>query len=157
SAALRRMTGVTVPRDAWDPGKLPAHLRVSFRVTDSGEVLAAGKDLAGVRRQGAPRLRAVLADAARDLTRTGLTRWEFDTLPRQFSAGQVRGYPALADAGAGGGSGSGSGGGGTVDIVLCDTPEQAAASMLRGTRRLILRQVPSGARAVALRLPASAK
>jgi ATP-dependent helicase HrpA len=29
--------------------------------------------------------------------------------------------------------------------------------MLRGTRRLILRQVPSGARAVALRLPASAK
>jgi ATP-dependent helicase HrpA len=145
SAALRRMTGVTVPRDAWDPGKLPAHLRVSFRVTDSGEVLAAGKDLAGVRRQVAPRLHAVLADAARDLTRTGLTSWDFDTLPRQFSAGQVRGYPALADAG------------GTVDIVLCDTPEQAAASMLRGTRRLILRQVPSGARAVALRLPASAK
>ena len=145
SAVLRRMTGVTVPRDAWDPGRLPAHLRVSFRVTDSGEVLAAGKDLAGVRRQVAPRLHAVLADAARDLTRTGLTSWDFDTLPRQFSAGQVRGYPALADAG------------GTVDIVLCDTPEQAAASMLRGTRRLILRQVPSGARAVALRLPASAK
>jgi ATP-dependent helicase HrpA len=147
SAALRRMTGVTVPRDAWDPGKLPAHLRVSFRVTDGGEVLAAGKDLAGVRREVAPKLRAVLADAARDLTRTGLTSWDFDTLPRQFSAGQVRGYPALADAGDGA----------TVDIVLCDTPEQAAASMLRGTRRLILRQVPSGARAVALRLPASAK
>ena len=147
SAALRRMTGVTVPRDAWDPGKLPAHLRMSFRVTDGGEVLAAGKDLAGVRREVAPKLRAVLADAARDLTRTGLTSWDFDTLPRQFSAGQVRGYPALADAGDGA----------TVDIVLCDTPEQAAASMLRGTRRLILRQVPSGARAVALRLPASAK
>jgi ATP-dependent helicase HrpA len=151
SAALRRMTGVTVPRDAWDPGKLPAHLRVSFRVTDGGEVLAAGKDLAGVRQQVAPKLRAVLADAARDLTRTGLTSWDFGTLPRQFTAGQVRGYPALADAGDGGGSG------GTVDIVLCDTQEQAAASMLRGTRRLILRQVPSGARAVALRLPAKAK
>ncbi|HEX6857466.1 MAG TPA: ATP-dependent RNA helicase HrpA [Streptosporangiaceae bacterium] len=149
SAALRRMTGVTVPRDAWDPGKLPAHLRVSFRVTDGSKVLAAGKDLAGVRAQVAPRLRAVLTDAARDLTRTGLTSWDFDTLPRQFSAGQVRGYPALAD--------TGDGAGGTVDIVLCDTPEQAAASMLRGTRRLILRQVPSGARAVALRLPASAK
>jgi ATP-dependent helicase HrpA len=147
SAALRRQTGVTVPRDAWDPGKLPAHLRVSFRVTDSDQVLAEGKDLTGVRSQVAPRLRAVLADAARGLTRTGLTSWDFDTLPREFSAGQVRGYPALADAGDGS----------TVDIVLCDTPEQAAASMLRGTRRLILRQVPSGARSVAGRLPARAK
>jgi ATP-dependent helicase HrpA len=98
SAALRRMTGVTVPRDAWDPGKLPAHLRVSFRVTDGGGVLAAGKDLAGVRREVAPKLRAVLADAARDLTRTGLTSWDFDTLPRQRRWGGA-GLPFGRDAG----------------------------------------------------------
>ena len=45
AAELGQMGGVTIPREAWDLSRLPAHLRITFRVVDSGRVLAAGKDL----------------------------------------------------------------------------------------------------------------
>jgi ATP-dependent helicase HrpA len=144
-AELRRLAGVTIPRDAWDTSRLPAHLRVTFRVTDSGRVLATGKDLAALRRELRPRLQAALAEAAGGLTRTGLRTWDVGTLPRVFADGRVRAYPALADTGD------------AVDVRLFDTEAEAASAMVRGTRRLLLLQIPSGARAVASRLPASAK
>ncbi len=145
SAALGRLGGVPVPRSAFDESRLPAHLRFSFRVVDDGQVLATGKDLAELRRQLRPRLQATLSEAARGLTRTGLRGWDLDSLPRVFEHGQVRAYPALADAGE------------AVDIRLFDTEAEAGAAMVRGTRRLLLLAVPSGARAVAGRLPVSAK
>ena len=145
SAALGRLGGVPVPRSAFDESRLPAHLRITFRVVNDGQVLASGKDLAGLRGQLRPRLQATLSEAARGLTRTGLRGWDLDTLPRVFEHGQVRAYPALADAGA------------AVDIRLFETEAEADAAMLQGTRRLLLLAVPSGARAVAGRLPVSAK
>ncbi len=45
SAELGRIGGVSVPADAFDLAKLPPHLRLTFRVTDDGQVLASGKDL----------------------------------------------------------------------------------------------------------------
>ena len=142
SAALGRLGGVPVPRSAFDESRLPAHLRVTFRVVDDGPgadstVLASGKDLAELRRQLRPRLQATLTEAARGLTRTGLRDWDFESLPRVFEHGQVRAYPALADAG------------NAVDIRLFETEAEADAAMLQGTRRLLLLAVPSGARAVA--------
>ena len=145
SAALGRRGGVPVPRSAFDESRLPAHLRVTFRVVDDGQVLATGKDLAELRRQLRPRLQATLSEAARGLTRTGLRSWDLDSLPRVFAHGQVRAYPALADAGD------------AVDIRLFETEAEADAAMVQGTRRLLLLAVPSGARAVAGRLPVSAK
>jgi ATP-dependent helicase HrpA len=125
---------------------LPAYLRVTFRVLgDDGEVLGTGKDLDELRARLRPRLAAVLAEAAAGLTRTGITRWDFGALPREFSSGQMRGYPALADAGS------------SVDIRVLDTEAAAAASMQRGTRRLLLLAVPSGVRSIAGRLPMPAK
>ncbi len=146
SAELSRVAGTPVPADAWDLSRLPAHLRVTFQVTDGGQVLASGKDLAGLRAELRPRLTARLNDAAAGLTRTGLRSWaEVGSLPRMFSHGEVRAYPALEDAGD------------AVDIVLCETQAQAAEAMRRGSRRLLLITVPSGARSVASRLPVSAK
>ena len=145
SAELGRLGGVTVPRDAWDLSKLPAHLRLTFRVVDDGRVLASGKDLDELRAELRPRLQARLADAAGDLTRTGLTSWDFDSLPRVFTHGQVRAYPALTDTGA------------AVDIALFETQGQADEAMRTGNRRLLLLEVPSGARAVASRLPVNTK
>ncbi|HEY2128422.1 MAG TPA: ATP-dependent RNA helicase HrpA [Streptosporangiaceae bacterium] len=145
SAVLGRLGGVPVPRSAFDESRLPAHLRITFRVLDDGQVLATGKDLAELRRQLRPRLQATLSEAASGLTRTGLRSWDLDSLPRVFEHGQVRAYPALADAGD------------TVDIRLFETEAEADAAMLQGTRRLLLLAVPSGARAVASRLPVSAK
>ncbi|HTT51234.1 MAG TPA: ATP-dependent RNA helicase HrpA [Streptosporangiaceae bacterium] len=145
SAELGRLGGTPVPPSAFDESRLPAHLRITFRVVEDGQVLASGKDLAGLRRQLRPRLQATLSEAARGLTRSGLRTWDLDSLPRVFAHGQVRAYPALADAGD------------AVDIRLFETETEADAAMLGGTRRLLLLQVPSGARAVASRLPVSAK
>ncbi len=142
---LSRLGGVHIPRSAWDESRLPAYLRITFRVVEDGRVLAEGKDLDELRRQLRPRLQATLSEAATGITRTGLRSWDIGTLPRVFSHGEVRAYPALADAGE------------AVDVRLFETRAQADAAMLRGTRRLLLLQVPSGARAVASRLPVSAK
>jgi ATP-dependent helicase HrpA len=150
SAALGRLGGVPVPRSAFEESRLPAHLRITFRVVEDGPdgdstVLASGKDLAALRRGLRPRLQATLSEAARGLTRSGLRGWDLDALPRVFEHGQVRAYPALADAGD------------AADIRLFETQAEAEAAMLGGTRRLLLLAVPSGARAVASRLPVSAK
>jgi ATP-dependent helicase HrpA len=144
-AELGRIGGVTIPWDAWDLSRLPAHLRMTFRVLDGDQVLASGKDLAALRRQLRPRLEAALSDAASDITRTGLSDWTFGTLPRIFRHGQVRAYPALADAG------------NTVDVRLFPTAAEASDAMRRGTRRLLLLRVPSGVRSIAGRLPPQAK
>jgi ATP-dependent helicase HrpA len=142
---LSRLGGVHIPRSAWDRSRLPAYLQITFRVVEDGRVLAEGKDLDQLRGQLRPRLQATLSEAATGITRTGLRTWEVGTLPRVFSHGEVRAYPALADTGD------------AVDVRLFETRAQADAAMLRGTRRLLLLQVPSGARAVASRLPVSAK
>ena len=144
-AELGRLGGVRIPRDAWDLSRLPPHLRMRFRVLDGDRVLATGNDLEALRQQLRPRLEAALADAASGITRTGLRDWTFGTLPKVFNHGQVRAYPALADAGD------------TVDIRLFPAEAEAAAAMRRGTRRLLLLQIPSGVRSIAGRLPATAK
>jgi ATP-dependent helicase HrpA len=152
---LTRLAGVPVPASAFDVSRLPPHLRVTYRVLDGDRVAAAGKDLAELRSELQPRLQAVLTDAAADITRTGLRDWTIGTLPKVFRGGSggdphsatalVTGYPALADAGD------------SVDVRLFATEAAADRSMLCGTRRLILLQVPSGARSIAGRLPVAAK
>jgi ATP-dependent helicase HrpA len=144
-AELARLGGVKIPREAWDLSRLPAHLRITFRVVEESRVLASGKDLAALRLQLRPRLQAVLTEAARGITRSGLRTWDIGSLPRVFDQGQVRAYPALADAGA------------AVDVALYETEAEASDAMRLGTRRLLLIQVPSGVRSVASRLPVSAK
>ena len=145
SAELGRVGGVHIPREAWDLSRLPAHLRPAFRVIDGDRVLASGKDLTALAQQLAPRLQAELAEAGHGLTRSGLRSWDFGTLPRVFTDGRVRAYPALADAGD------------AVDIRLYETETQASEAMWRGTRRLLLIGVPAGVRSVASRLPVTAK
>ncbi|MGW7595101.1 DUF3418 domain-containing protein, partial [Streptomyces rubiginosohelvolus] len=65
----------------------------------------------------------------------GLTRWTVGTLPRTFETrrgGQpVKAYPALVDEGA------------SVAVRLFDTEAEQREAMWRGTRRLILLQLPS--------------
>jgi ATP-dependent RNA helicase HrpA len=144
-AELGRIGGVTIPREAWDTSRLPAHLRITFRVLDGDQVLATGKDLAALRQQVQPRLRAVLSQAAPGITRSGLRAWDLGSLPTVFDNGQVRAYPALTDAGD------------AVDVVLCGTQAEASAAMWRGTRRLLMLGVPARSAAAASRLPVAAK
>jgi ATP-dependent helicase HrpA len=140
-AELGRIGGVQIPRDAWDLSQLPAHLRITFRVTDSGREMASGKDLDELRQRLRPRLQTMLDEAASDIIRTGLRDWSIGTLPRVVTRDRVTAYPALVDAGD------------AVDVRLFDTEAEASSAMLRGTRRLLLLQVPSGVRSIADRLP----
>jgi ATP-dependent helicase HrpA len=142
---LRSLRGVTVPREAWDDSKLPAHLQITVRVTDGDRVLAEGKDVAELQRELRPRLRTVLSQAAAGLTRSGLTTWNFGALPRVFREGTVVAYPALADVGD------------RVDVRLFETEAAARTAMWAGTRRLILLGAPSPVKSIAGSLSTRAK
>jgi ATP-dependent helicase HrpA len=145
SRELFRLRGVRVPPDAFDLDKLPSHLRLTFRIVDDGRVLATGKDLAALQRQLRPKLRAILSARAGALTRTGLTSWDIAALPRVFTDGEVKAYPALVDAGQ------------SVDVRLFETQEAASAAMRAGTRRLILLGARSPVKDIAARLTTAEK
>ncbi|MEU5526384.1 ATP-dependent RNA helicase HrpA [Micromonospora chersina] len=147
---LRRMTGVTVPPDAWDLSKLPPHLRVTFRVLgEDDKPVAEGKDLPALQRELRQEVRQVVAAAAPDVARTGLTGWDIGTLPRtieQVRAGYaVTAYPALVDEGT------------TVGVKVFDSPAEQEAAHWAGTRRLLRLTVPSPAKFLQGRLSNEAK
>ncbi|MGC4775938.1 ATP-dependent RNA helicase HrpA [Micromonospora chalcea] len=147
---LRRMTGVTVPPDAWDPGKLPPHLRVTFRVLgEDDKPVAEGKDLPALQRELRQEVRQVVAAAAPDVARSGLTEWSIGALPRtieQVRAGfAVTAYPALVDEGA------------TVGVKVFDSAAEQEAAHWAGTRRLLRLTLPSPAKFLQGRLSNEAK
>ena len=142
---LEALRGVRIPRAAFDLERLPAHLRMTFRVEDeAGRLVAEGPDLDAVREQARPRLREALATAARPLEHHGLTTWSIGDLPKVVAlpgTGQaVRGYPALVDEGA------------TVGVRVLETPAAQRAAMAAGTRKLLALNVPSPIRDVQGRL-----
>ena len=138
---LERLRGVRVGEGDFDLARLPAHLRMGFRVEDEhGAVVAEGTELDALREQVRPRLRAELASAAGSLERRGLRTWELGELPKVVAlpgTGQaVRGYPALVDEGE------------TAGVRVLETPAAQRAAMAAGTRRLLLLTVPPPLRAV---------
>jgi ATP-dependent helicase HrpA len=154
---LSRAAGTPVPVDAFDLGKVPAHLRVTFCVLDArGQILAEGKDLDALRRTLRPRQRETLAEAASSLERGGLRAWPDDLpeIPRTFSrrvGGQtLAGFPALVDEASGDG-------GRAVGVRVLATEADQQRAMPRGTRRLLLLQLPSPAKAVLGRLDNASK
>ncbi|MFF4653214.1 ATP-dependent RNA helicase HrpA [Streptomyces sp. NPDC001380] len=151
---LRRMTGVTVPPEAWGQTPVPDHLQVTFRVVDERRRrLAESKDLEELRLRLKPKLKATLSSAAsgHGLEQEGLTGWPegVPALPRTFerrSRGHaIRAYPALVDDGA------------TVAVRLLDTPEEQAHAMWAGTRRLLVLTCPSPVKSIQGRLGNQAK
>jgi ATP-dependent helicase HrpA len=133
---LRRLTGVGVPRDAWQLDQVPAHLKANFRVVDEQEnTVAEGKDLAAIKQQLKAEVRVALSTVVSGVERTGLKDWDLDSLPQSIEQSRaglvVTAYPALVDEGS------------TVAVRLFDTPADQRIQMWRGTRRLILLTIPS--------------
>ncbi|MFE2673766.1 ATP-dependent RNA helicase HrpA [Streptomyces hygroscopicus] len=140
---LQRMVGVRIEPEDWDLAKVPDHLKITFRVVDERRrKLAEDKDLEALQRRLRPKTRAAISKAFESSKeavgieqRGGLTRWTVGTLPRTFETrrgGQpVKAYPALVDEGA------------SVAVRLFDTEAEQREAMWRGTRRLILLQLPS--------------
>ncbi|GAA3796676.1 ATP-dependent RNA helicase HrpA [Streptomyces coacervatus] len=141
---LKRMVGVPFEASDFDWSKVPDHLRITFRIVDERRrKLAEDKDLEALRLQLRPKARQALSQAAaatasreggESLERKGLTDWTIGSLTRVFEtrrAGQpVKAFPALVDDGD------------TVSVRLFDTEAEQAEAMWKGTRRLILRNIP---------------
>ncbi|WP_395576051.1 ATP-dependent RNA helicase HrpA [Streptomyces sp. BK79] len=141
---LKRMVGVPFDAEDFDWSKVPDHLKITFRIVDERRrKLAEDKDLEALKLRLRPKARKALSQAAaataersggESLERSGLTDWTIGSLSRVFEtrrAGQpVKAYPALVDDGD------------TVSVRLFDTEAEQAQAMWKGTRRLILRNIP---------------
>jgi ATP-dependent helicase HrpA len=145
SRELREMTGVEVPREAWDLSRIPDHLKMTYRVVDRRKTLAEGKDLAELKRRLAPKVSATLSRASDALEREGLRTWDLGTLPRTYERGRVKAYPALSDEGD------------SVAVRTYATEAEQRRSMWRGTRRLVLLNSPSPAKLLQSKLSNRAK
>ncbi|MBD2895272.1 hypothetical protein amrb99_42060 [Actinomadura sp. RB99] len=142
---LTAMTGVAVAREAWDPSRLPAHLRITFRVVDDRKrTLGEGTDLDELKRGLAGKVRGTLAKAASNVERSGLTEWTIGELPRTYERRQagydVKAYPALTDEGD------------SVAVRMYETEAEQRRAMWLGTRRLILLNAPSPVKLIQGRL-----
>jgi ATP-dependent helicase HrpA len=157
SDAVRRLSGVDVPTDAWNVAGLPSHLRLTFRVVDDeGTTIADGTDLGSLRRRFAQETRAAVAKVADGVERRGLTSFaEVGELPRtreqSRAGGTVTAYLALVDEKAATRSGAELAPhdpAGTVGIGVFDSAVEARDAMRAGTRRLLLRSTTSPAKAL---------
>ena len=108
-----------------------------------------GRDAAAHSATGAEAAAIAAPGAGTIVERTGLTDWDFGTLPdvvdTRVAGGVVRGYPALVDEG------------GSVGLRVETTPEAAARATGAGIRRLLLLAVPSPASYVLEHLTAAEK
>ncbi|QGZ50064.1 ATP-dependent RNA helicase HrpA [Streptomyces sp. QHH-9511] len=143
---LQRMVGVPVTAEDFDLSRVPDHLKITFRIVDERRrKVAEDKDLEALKLKLRPKARQALSKAAaaatagpdgsgQSLERTGLTEWTIGTLTKIFEtrrAGQpVKAYPALVDEGD------------TVAVRLFDTEAEQERAMWRGTRKLILLNIP---------------
>ncbi|NML53926.1 ATP-dependent RNA helicase HrpA [Streptomyces sp. R302] len=143
---LQRMVGVPLTPEDFDWGKVPEHLKITFRIVDERRrKLAEDKDLETLRLKLRPKARQALSKAAQaatagpdgsgpSLERSGLKDWTIGSLVRVFETkrgGQpVKAYPALVDEGD------------TVAVRLFDSEAEQAQAMWRGTRKLIMLNIP---------------
>ena len=140
AATIQRLTYVPVSEQDFEFDRVPAHLRMTFAVVDErSREVASGKDLSVLQLQLKSTARESVARASvtprSNLERSGLTSWDFDSLPRTLDTKQggntIRAYPALVDEGA------------TVNIRLMTTPDDQAREMRKGVRRMLQLAIPS--------------
>ncbi|MFQ2621476.1 ATP-dependent RNA helicase HrpA [Aeromonas caviae] len=148
---LRRMTGVTVPRESWDWAAVPDHLKLTFRVVDDKhKKVAEGKDLEALKESLRGKVQETLSQVADDdIEQSGLTLWSFGELPQEYSQKrggfEVKAYPALVDQKD------------SVAIQLVESPVVQQQLMWAGQRRLVLLNVPSPIKYLQEKLPNKAK
>ncbi|WP_018878105.1 ATP-dependent RNA helicase HrpA [Thioalkalivibrio sp. ALE28] len=145
--ALRAMTGTEIPLDAWRPENLEPHLVMRFRILDpEGQEQASGRDLPALKRRLGDSAEAHF-DASRpdEITREGITEWDFGALPESVEfdhqGAQLRAFPILVDRGD------------AVSLELEPDPAQATRTHRAGLRRLFLLGARKTARDLRRQLP----
>lgn len=148
---LKRMSGLTVPRECWDWNSIADHLKMTFRVIDDKrKKVAESKDLLVLKEQLRAQVQQTLSQVADDdIEQEGLTLWSFGPLPQEYSQKrggfEVKAYPALVDQKD------------SVAIQLFDSPAAQQMAMWAGQRRLVLLNVPSPIKYLQEKLPNKAK
>ena len=133
---MAKRTGERITAADWDLDRVPAHLRMTFRiVSERGTPLAWSKDLPALRAHLRGRLRSAVTGATRSIEQDGLTSWTFGELPRTVTAQTgghtVTAYPALVDEGD------------SVAIRTFASVVEQRRAMWAGTRRLLLLTIGS--------------
>lgn len=129
---LHRMTGVSIPADAWNVGALPPHLRMNFRVVGGqGREIVMGRDLAQLQRRFGKSGSQVFSEMPLAVhEKQNITCWDIGDIPEHLSLrsnGQfILAYPALVDEQKG------------VSLRLFDSAQGAAKAMGPGLRRLFM-------------------
>lgn len=148
---FRRMSGVTLEREAWQWEQVPDHLKMTFRIVDeNNRKLAEGKDLAALKIQLKGQVQETLSKVADDgLEQSGLHIWSFGDLAEHFEQKRgnysVKAWPALVDEKD------------SVAIRLFDSQHEQQKAMWRGQRRLLLLNIPSPIKYLHEKLPNKAK
>ena len=128
---LAKQGGIALTREDWAPGKLDNYYRMNVRVVDAdGRLLEQGRDLVDlVKRFRSDTRQSISSSKQQTPAREGLTRWDFEDLPREWRFRQagvdIVSYPALVDKGE------------TVAIQLCDYPGEAQLRHRLGVVRLL--------------------
>ncbi|WP_371133426.1 ATP-dependent RNA helicase HrpA [Rheinheimera sp.] len=151
TSRLKRMSGVTIPEDAWDLTSLPLHLKMNFKVVDDkGTTLQQGRSLSLLKQGLQGEVQQSLSQVAEQgIEQDQLTQWSFGQLPREYvklQAGyEIKAFPALVDERD------------SVAIKLLDNPQQALETTKQGLRRLLLLNIPSPVKYLQESLPNKAK
>lgn len=138
---LRRMTGVTIPADAWDSSQVPQHLQMNFAaVNEQGVRVRSSRDLDYLQQSLQGQVKHALSQAVKQSEEQSqaATEWVFGELPQTLEQQQrgyaIKAYPALVPEGEG------------VRKELFDTAAQAEQAHRQGLRHLLLAQLPSPVR-----------
>ena len=148
---FRRMTGVAVTPEEWNPTQIPNHLKMTFRVIDDkGKKIAESMDLDSLKFQLKDQVQESISAVADDgIEQSGIHIWNFDSLPQVFEQKKrgftVKAFPAITDEKD------------AVGIKLFETEYEQAVAMQQGLRRLLLLNVPSPIKYLHEKLPNKSK
>jgi ATP-dependent helicase HrpA len=147
-AALKQLTGVHIPEDAWGTASLPDFMRLRLRVVDAqGNTLGAARDVPALQKAHAGLGGELAAHAlpSTGLEREGLQDWDCGDLPGSVDTEgggiRLRGFPALVDEGD------------SVAVRIIDSAPNAAVAHHAGLRRLIMLKVAKEIRYLRKNLP----
>ncbi len=130
SQQLTKITGITIPDDAWHVDSLDPHFFMNFDVRDQhNKSLAKGRNLSSIQASLSQEVSKQFSTGIKwDLEQSGLTQWDFGDLPEVINKTlnnlNIQGFPALQDDED------------SVSIVIVDTQTQAEEIHHHGLKRL---------------------
>lgn len=132
SQQLTKISGITIPDNAWQVDSLDPHFFMRFDVRDQhNKSLAQGRNLALLQESLSQEVSEQFSNNIKwDIEQSGLTEWNFDNLPdvinKTVNNLNIKGFPALQDEN------------NSVSIVIVDTQSQAQEIHHDGLKRLYL-------------------